>query len=182
MQRLKRTIEERNKLAEKNTKLVPWVVNRICHSSKSYLIDYLGGTDEAVSIGWFGLLRAAEYWDENYGTTFSTYAGHAIYRKIQDEATRKNNRKRIHCVSLGSWLERNVITPLRRIPRLSEEDQEFIREGLAGLPSPDREIMESILYGRKTYEEASAPYGKSREWTRIIYRRSLLALRELAGE
>lgn len=81
----------RNKLIEHNLRLVAYIVN------KNYPDNSRGGsqdTDDLISIGTIGLIRAAETFDYSKGSRFSTYASRCIdnqikmhFRKIRRQQT-----------------------------------------------------------------------------------------------
>ena len=71
----RRTIEERNALATEHLNLVSFVIRR--HFRRQVAA---GLRDDLHSAGVFGLLRAAEHFDETRGVRFSTYAVTAILR------------------------------------------------------------------------------------------------------
>ena len=83
--------EARNKLIEHNLRLVAYIVN------KNYPDNSRGGqqdTDDLISIGTIGLIRAAETFDYSKGSRFSTYASRCIdnqikmhFRKIKRQQT-----------------------------------------------------------------------------------------------
>jgi len=72
--------EARNKLIEHNLRLVAYIV------SKNYPDHSRGGqqdTDDLISIGTIGLIRAAETFDYTKGSRFSTYASRCIDNQIK---------------------------------------------------------------------------------------------------
>ena len=67
--------EARNKLLEHNLRLVAYIVNK--HYSESR------DTEDLVSIGTIGLIRAAETFDPAKDISFSTYASTCIQNQIK---------------------------------------------------------------------------------------------------
>lgn len=67
-------IEERNKLVEENIKLVHYVVGK-------YFNKY-GDTEEFISEGYIGLIKAANAYNKNSQYSFSTLAHKCIYNEI----------------------------------------------------------------------------------------------------
>lgn len=67
-------IEDRNKLVEDNIKLVPYVVSK-------YFSKY-GDTEEFISEGYIGLIRAANAYNKNSKYSFSTLAYRCIHNEI----------------------------------------------------------------------------------------------------
>lgn len=77
--------EARNKLIEHNLRLVAYIVN------KNYPENSRGGqqdTDDLISIGTIGLIRAAETFDYSKGSRFSTYASRCIDNAITHQRKR----------------------------------------------------------------------------------------------
>lgn len=84
-------MEARSKLIEHNLRLVAYIVN------KNYPEHTRGSqqdADDLISIGTIGLIRAAETFDYNKGSRFSTYASRCIdnqikmhFRKIKRQLT-----------------------------------------------------------------------------------------------
>ena len=71
--------QARNTLIEHNLRLVAYIVN------KNYPEYVRGGqqdVDDLISIGTIGLIRAAETFDYNKGSHFSTYASRCIDNAI----------------------------------------------------------------------------------------------------
>lgn len=75
----RRRCQARNTLIEHNLRLVAYIVN------KNYPEYVRGGqqdVDDLISIGTIGLIRAAETFDYNKGSHFSTYASRCIDNAI----------------------------------------------------------------------------------------------------
>ncbi len=75
--------ESRNLLVEKNLKLVGYTYGLF---KSRYSSVYNADREDLTSAGNFGLIRAAELFDESRGTMFSTYAIRWIFRYMQVEA------------------------------------------------------------------------------------------------
>lgn len=76
---------ERNALAEANTGLVGYTIQRLLRGGRLGAEEF----EDAVQDGMLGLLRAAELWDESRGVKFSTYAVYWIRQAVlrgRDEA------------------------------------------------------------------------------------------------
>lgn len=81
----------RNKLIEHNLRLVAYIVNK---NYPEYIRGGQQDADDLISIGTIGLIRAAETFDYNKGSHFSTYASRCIdnqikmhFRKIKRQLT-----------------------------------------------------------------------------------------------
>lgn len=74
----------RDKLIEHNLRLVAYIVNKHYSDSRD--------TEDLISIGTIGLIRAAETFDPAKDTNFSTYAGTCIQNQIKMHF-RKNKRR-----------------------------------------------------------------------------------------
>ena len=79
--------EEQRKLVEANVDLVPFTISKYL---KSIAMDY----DDMVSVGYYGLCRAAQCYDKNLKMKFSTYAVKAIVRSVKREVQSALRKKR----------------------------------------------------------------------------------------
>ena len=79
--------DEQRKLVEANVDLVPFAISRYL---KSIVMDY----DDMISVGYYGLCRAAQCYNKNLKMKFSTYAIKAIVRTIKRESQFALRKKR----------------------------------------------------------------------------------------
>jgi len=143
--------------------------------------------DELVSEGQATLLAAISKFDPERGFRFSTYATHALRRRLlrylrncQRERERFGELPQDHLLSDGHrWTlayERRLLATLEQVERL-----------LGHLPPRDRYILRSRYgWGRefdpRTLQDIADELGVSRERVRQLEARSLKRLRELAGD
>ena len=113
--------------AEDNMKLVYTVIHR-------YFPNFCGDED-LVQIGMLGLVKAANTFDENRGTSFSTYACHCIKTEIYNEF---RNRKRL---KVGEVMSLDYV--------LKDTEDDEITLGGAIVGEPDVEFFDvSDLYNK----------------------------------
>ena len=80
-------IEECNKLVENNINLVHHIIS---HKYPNYTFD-----EDIYQIGCIGLMKASRTYNEDYGTTFSTYACRCILNEINLEIRKSKAKIRI---------------------------------------------------------------------------------------
>ncbi len=75
---MRRSVSIRNEIIEMNIPLVDYIV-------KKYFSDIGVDQNEMISIGNFGLIKAVETYNMDYGTRFSIYATTCILNKIKND-------------------------------------------------------------------------------------------------
>jgi RNA polymerase sigma factor (sigma-70 family) len=85
-----RSIEERNKLILENKALPYHIVKKL--SGLEMIKAY--GEEDAAQVGFLGLIRAAEVWDENREAKFLTYAYYAVWNRVVNDIGRWFNRQK----------------------------------------------------------------------------------------
>lgn len=138
-----RSIAARNALVVENYALAFWVIERI-----EWLPSVISlGREEAENHAVDALIRAAELWDESFGTRFSTYAVMSIRRRVLSAAG-KRFRRFNNDDGTEEWrcperrlIETETDLPLDRYgePEIPVED-DTDRDGLLDLPAALREI------------------------------------------
>jgi RNA polymerase sigma factor (sigma-70 family) len=91
-----RSIEERNKLILANQALPYYIVKKL--SGLDMIKAY--GEEDAAQVGFLGLIRAAEVWDENREAKFVTYAYYAVWNRVVND--------------IGRWFEKQKRAAKRR--------------------------------------------------------------------
>jgi RNA polymerase sigma factor (sigma-70 family) len=140
---MSRTIEERNRLVEKNMGLVYTVARKLSKWAKTRGIKE---EDDLVSIGSIGLIHAAATFNELKGYTFSTYAGRCIEYEIIGE-----------CYKAGTELKDGVRYVKKPLERLGMRE-----DGLCSQSQPCSLLLEEIRKAVKKIEP---------EYRRILYMR-----------
>ncbi|HYE70376.1 MAG TPA: sigma-70 family RNA polymerase sigma factor [Aquabacterium sp.] len=175
----RRGVEERNKLAADNARLV-WGV--ALSMKRRGQVQHLP-LEDAVGAGWFGLLRAAELWDPTIAR-FSTYATQWINQFIWREATGRAQR------DLGMSLDRpsgetgctiamslEDYRPGETHPDKIDADSVLARL-MAPLAAQDRQaITLHIVRGMSLKETGEIMGGVSRERARQCVERGLARMR-----
>lgn len=139
-----RSREERDALVASCMDLVHWAVRQQPHD----ILRRIGGTEEAVSIGYLALINAAIWWDANRAIRFTTYATTAIKRAIYEACDRAMPRRRRVCPKVLDTLSDRV-----EDVDLVEVAEERIRLRLAIwlLPPRSRKVVREVaLRGRST--------------------------------
>lgn len=86
----------KQQLMEDNVKLVQFLI------SKYY--PHWVGDEDLLQVGMVGLCKAANYWDDNKETMFTTYASKVILNEVKDEFRTRIKEKEIQTYSLGTTL------------------------------------------------------------------------------
>lgn len=84
--------EVKEKIFRHYLRLVAFVMNKMNLNYEFTLLN----SDDAYSIGMFGLLKAIDKFDPNYGTTFVTYAYRIISNEIKMALRARPNKQYFH--------------------------------------------------------------------------------------
>lgn len=170
-----RSRQERNELVVKNRKLSYHIAYKMHEQLEAVRIL---GLDEAVSIGFEKLLRAAELFDAKRGLQFSTYACTAIKSGIFREALRASRRAssftRPEDSEYGDW-ENLIPDEERPDPLLCQEALETWKK----LPKRLRYVVWKRAVEDWTFVDLSKRLKISTQRTRQLY---LKAIRWLASQ
>jgi len=193
LQRLERVRDDeaRNELAEKNWNLVRAVCKRLMYRIEAARVD----PDDVIGAGWFGLLRAAELYEEiqpdGRRIRFSTYANYWIEQYMVREMN-----SLAHC-NLGVSID--AVLPERRSWQsrnktladcVEEEDGETnvhvpssdLRDLLCSLKPRYRHALECRFVLNMALHETGRELGVSRERARQIIEQALKLVRKRAQE
>lgn len=141
--------------------------------------------DELVSEGYFTMLRAIPRFDPERGYRFSTYAMHAIRRRL----LRFVHRKQRDRLAAAPWTDEAIPLDTRRwtlaYERRLVQATETCERMLAQLSSRERYVVRARYgWGRdfepRTLREIAAELGISRERVRQLENRALGKLRQLS--
>lgn len=171
--------EARNILVERNLRLVAHIVKKFENTGDD--------TDDLISIGTIGLIKAINTFDRSKQTRLATYAARCIENEIlmHLRSTKKNRSEVMLDDPIGSDKEGNEITLMDILA--SEEDvaervefhveQEAMYRRMAGLTKRERRVLE-LRYGllggiRRTQREISKALGISRSYVSRIEKRAL---------
>lgn len=179
-----RSVEERNELAKANVGLV-------FHAVQMWTKNQFDPTDEDELIGLaqFGLLRAAEGFDESKGFKFSTLAMRCIFNSLHSSRKPKQHlfdEQILRGVSANALHEFHTMDSFEHHeteePEFDELDQEDCYQILSMLDGRDFEIV-SMRLGFVTGEpmtllEIGRHFRISRERVRQLYDRAIGQLRE----
>jgi RNA polymerase sigma factor (sigma-70 family) len=173
-------------LVHENEKLVQSVVNRYL---KRYFVPGMERED-LVSWGMIGLVNAARAWDPERAGSFSTLAYRVIERSIAKGVMREwKPEQAAVTVSLDalvsgeetgereeSFLEQMAGEQDVEREILQEATQAAVRTAVAGLPEPQRRLIELHFFEDVPVAEAAEALGVSRQGA---YERQREALRKL---
>ena len=170
----------RKKLIEHNLRLVPLLVkkyNSVCNT-----------TDDLVSIGTIGLIRAVDTFDPESGNRFSTYAGRCITTTVLTELRKEKRYRR--CVSLntvmyesedGSQLDLETMmhTGPDEVSKTVEYEAEkaLLMRMIAELPEKQRQVIQMHFFQGFTQQQIANRLGLSQSYVSRFEKRTLADLK-----
>ncbi len=177
--------EARNILVERNLRLVAHIVKKFENTGEE--------TDDLISIGTIGLIKAINTFDVTQKTRLATYAARCIENEIlmHLRSTKKTRNDVMLYDAIGSDKEGNEITLIDILGTDPDEvlervelsvEQERLREMLTGLGAREKKVLE-LRYGltdgiRKTQREISRNLGISRSYVSRIEKRAITKLQQ----
>ena len=178
----------RSKIIEHNLRLVSHVIRK-------YYSSY-GATDELLSVGSFGLIKAVDSFKSEKGTRFATYGAKCIQNEILMYFRAK--KKSEHEVSINETIDIDKDgNPLTYLDIISVEDTMTENIELESHIKKVRELTESVLsdrekeiivlryglmgYDPRTQREVAKHLGISRSYVSRIEKRALEKLKRAFG-
>lgn len=157
---------EAEKLVTDNLKLAYYTANK-------YYLKYNVEFDDAVSISYIGLIKAAEHFDASRKVKFSTYAIKCILTEFRKEL--RKQFRRVDTISLNTLISDNSdltfadLFPDEDNHYLNIEYDEILQNCLSKLTDREKEIVIDYLhnYGLKQVNLAEK-FGISRQRISII--------------
>lgn len=147
--------------------------------------------EDLESIGFMGLVRAAQGYDPGRGVAFSTYAYHCIDNAIRGQLQRANHRD-VECVSLDVLVGTDETSPLADMIPDDGPDAEAQAMDSAGkeallrvvhtLPEDQAGIIYDIYFREERPAEVARSRGLSPQRVHQLHRRALSALRRRLRE
>lgn len=174
----------RNVLIERNLRLVAHIVKKFDNTGED--------TDDLISIGTIGLIKAINTFDRHKQTRLATYAARCIENEIlmHLRSTKRQRHEVMLHDPIGADKEGNEITLIDVLPsdndvaeRVEQKvDQERMYERLQHLSGREKRVLE-MRYGlgdgdRKTQREVSRFLGISRSYVSRIEKRAIGKLQE----
>lgn len=180
-------------MVEENLKLVPWLLNQ-----NRWAIKVCGGEEDAMQVGYLGLIKAAMHYDCAKGYTFATYAGYCIRRRWAGQleyslrtmrnngltpfsldcpiANHRNGESPKGPITLGDLIpcpDKDMDSVLIRadaenVLSLLERMSAKPRADFAAFDSRNREIFKKVVLGGETLEKVGVEYRLTKERTRQI--------------
>jgi RNA polymerase sigma factor (sigma-70 family) len=177
-----RSIEDRNRLVEQWSGLVPFVMRRMWHWPLVRRHEH-----ECTSAAYLGLLKAAEIWRPG-PAAFANFAIVVIRRRIMNELDTIKAKSRaitFSDIDLGPELEFDPPAAPEADEAEQRDDAANVRAALKSLSPRDRAVI-SARYGLddgegKTLEEIGEAMGVTRERVRQREARGLRRLRRALG-
>ena len=177
--------EARNIQVERNLRLVAHIVKKFENTGEE--------TDDLISIGTIGLIKAINTFDVTQKTRLATYAARCIENEIlmHLRSTKKSRSDVLLYDAIGADREGNEITLIDILGTDPDEvlervelsvEQERLKEMLTGLGPREKKVLE-LRYGlgdgiRKTQREISRKLGISRSYVSRIEKRAITKLQQ----
>lgn len=157
---------EAEKLVMDNLKIAYYTANK-------YYLKYNVEFDDAVSISYIGLIKAAEHFDASRNVKFSTYAIKCILTEFRKELRKQS--KRVDTVSLNTLISDNSdlsfadLFPDDNNPYLDIEYNEILQKCLSKLTDREKEIILEYLHNSDLKQvDLAQKFGISRQRISII--------------
>ena len=157
---------EAENLVVDNLKLAYYTANK-------YYLKYNVEFDDAVSISYIGLIKAAEYFDASRKVKFSTYAIKCILTEFRKELRKQS--KRVDTVSLDTLISEDSdlsfadLFPDEDNHYLNIEHDEILQKCLSKLTDREEEIVVEYLHNPNLKQvDLAQKFGISRQRVSII--------------
>jgi len=124
----------RDELIESNMKLAGYVANKMIWTNIP--------REDLVSIGYIGLVQAADAYDDTRGVKFSTFAVKVMQNKILHELRKENRRNALPTISMQTVVSKDFsrdVTLEDTIGVWDEYDNRLEAEEILSLPITERE-------------------------------------------
>jgi RNA polymerase sigma factor (sigma-70 family) len=142
--------------------------------------------DDLESLGYIGLIQAAQTYDPTRGVQFSTYAYRCIENKISSTVVRAKNRQ-VDCISLSLLIGEDEDTPLEdQIPDesataeatvIDQESHQALWEAVQQLPAPHDVIIRRMYLDGQPLAEVARELRLSPQRVQFLHSRALRMLR-----
>lgn len=183
--------------SEARSKLITHNLRLVAHVVKKYENKY-DDTDDLISLGTIGLIKAVETYNINKGTRLATYAARCIENEIlmHLRATKKTHKDLYLCEPIGVDKEGNEITLIDILPDFEQRDvcetvslnidsNQLIRS-LPLMPKRERDVI-IMRYGlfrqkRHTQKEVSKKLGISRSYVSRIEKKAIKKLADIMSK
>lgn len=138
---------------------------------------------DALSVGYIGLIKAADSFDPERNRAFSTYAAKCIYNEIVMEARRLSRHRREVSLCMegenGVKYEDTLASPLSADAALDNaEAREVLISALNALPERERGMLSLFINGVAQAKIARA-YGVSQSYVSRLNTKSIIRLRRM---
>jgi RNA polymerase sporulation-specific sigma factor len=184
---------EIERLVRENTGLIRSIVAKTVRSYPNLPGGY--DRDDLESLGYIGLIQAAQTYDPERGAQFSTYAYRCIENQISSALARARNRQ-VDCISLSLLIGEDEDTPMEdQIFQKSSEYQdqalkldaqttvidqasrEVLEEAIARLPAPHDAIIRQMYFDGQSLTEVARALRLSPQRVQFLHSRALRMLR-----
>jgi RNA polymerase sigma factor (sigma-70 family) len=151
--------------------------------------------DDLESLGYIGLVQAAQTFDPERGAQFSTYAYRCIENQISGALTRARNRQ-VQCISLDVLIGEEEDTPMEeqifsksseyqdqamkldaQTTVIDQESHEALQEAVAKLPSPHDLIIKRMYFDGQALSDVARELRLSSQRVQFLHSRALRMLR-----
>ena len=151
-----KTKEERDKFILDNTRLVDWVIK---HKVKVYN-PYALPKEDLRQLGYIGLIKAVDRFDESKGVKFSSYATLIIYGEIASAFRDVNN---------GIFYGRKILANKTKVEDMRNIEKKSYKEIAKELNLKEKDVIEINCIDLKSYSLNSRAIVREKELDNIEY-------------
>jgi RNA polymerase sporulation-specific sigma factor len=179
-----RTEQEVERIVHENTGLVGALVSRTLRLFPRLPSGY--DREDLHSLGYLGLLRAAQTYDPGRGVAFSTYAYRCIEYAITGALKRESDRQ-IECISLSLLLNDEEDNPLEdqiadkcadaSASALNQCDRDMLESAMEGLPEQQARVIRAIYFEGDPIPQVAQRWGISSQAVQNLHMRALKAMK-----
>jgi RNA polymerase sporulation-specific sigma factor len=178
------TEQEVERIVRENTGLVGAFVNRTLRLFPRLPSGY--EREDLQSLGYMGLLRAAQTFDPKRGVAFSTYAYRCIETTIAGALRRESDRQ-IDCISLSLLIGEEEDNPLEdqiahqgpdaSVEALASVDRELMEQAMEGLPAQQVKLLHALYFEGDSVPQVAQRWGLNPQAIQNIHIKALKAMR-----
>ncbi len=179
-----RTEQEVERIVHENSGLVGALVSRTLRLFPRLPSAY--DRDDLHSLGYMGLLRAAQTFDPERGVAFSTYAYRCIEYAIAGALKRESDRQ-IECISLSLLINDEEDNPLEDLiadhsadaaaSALKQCDRDLLERAMEGLPEQQARVIRAIYFDGDSIPQVAQRWRISSQAVQNLHMRALKAMK-----
>ena len=178
------TEQEVERIVRENSGLVGAFVNRTLRLFPRLPSGY--EREDLQSLGYMGLLRAAQTFDPERGVAFSTYAYRCIETTIAGALRRESDRQ-IDCISLSLLIGEEGDNPLEdqiahhgpdaSVEALNSVERDLMEQAMEGLPEQQVRLIRALYFDGDSVPQVAQRWSLNPQAVQNIHVKALKAMR-----